>query len=60
LISAKIADNMTNTQFKQSREIFGLGLANVVCGAVGGIPCTAGSIIWMPCRYKVFFAALAT
>ncbi|KAL6044670.1 STAS domain-containing protein [Balamuthia mandrillaris] len=41
LISAKIADGMTHTTFNQRREVFSLGIANVICGAVGGIPATA-------------------
>jgi SulP family sulfate permease len=41
LISAKIADQMTKTQFNQRREVFGLGAANIVTGVAGGIPATA-------------------
>jgi SulP family sulfate permease len=41
LISAKIADTMTKTNFNQRKEVFGLGLANIVTGVVGGIPATA-------------------
>jgi SulP family sulfate permease len=41
LISAKIADTMTKTTFNQRKEVFGLGLANIVTGVVGGIPATA-------------------
>ncbi len=41
LISAKIADGMTKTRFDRRKEVFGLGLANVVCGFAGGIPATA-------------------
>jgi len=41
LISAKVADSMTKTHFKQRREVFGLGLANFVTGIFGGIPATA-------------------
>lgn len=41
LISAKIADTMTKTTFNQRKEVFGLGLANIVTGIVGGIPATA-------------------
>lgn len=40
LISAKIADVMTNTKFSPPREVFGLGLANLVCGVFGGMPAT--------------------
>lgn len=41
LISAKIADNMTNTKSNQRKEMMGLGLANIVSGVFGGIPATA-------------------
>ncbi len=41
LISAKIADSMTNTRFKKDKEIRGLALANVISGLFGGIPVTA-------------------
>jgi SulP family sulfate permease len=41
LISAKIADKMTNTKFEQVPEMVSLALSNVVSGAMGGIPCTA-------------------
>jgi len=41
LISAKVADSMTKTHFKQRREVFGLGLANFITGIFGGIPATA-------------------
>lgn len=40
LISARIADNKTNTRFNQSQEIFGMAIANMVCGFMGGTPCT--------------------
>jgi MFS superfamily sulfate permease-like transporter len=50
LISGRITDNMTckylskiinlETRFDQSKEVFGLSIANVVCGLMGGIPCT--------------------
>jgi SulP family sulfate permease len=40
LISARIADNKTNTRFDQSQEIFGMSIANMVCGLMGGTPCT--------------------
>ena len=40
LISARIADNKTNTRFDQSKEIFGMSLANMACGLLGGVPCT--------------------
>ncbi len=41
LISAKIADNMTNTKSNQRKEMMGLGLANIASGVFGGIPATA-------------------
>ncbi|MFM7857001.1 MAG: SulP family inorganic anion transporter, partial [Flammeovirgaceae bacterium] len=41
LISAKIADSMTNTKFHKQRELRGLALANLFCGATGGLPVTA-------------------
>merc|ERR1711998_309593 len=40
LISARIADNKTNTRFNQSQEIFGMAISNMVCGLLGGTPCT--------------------
>lgn len=41
MLSAKIADGMTHTKHNPRKEMFGLGLANLVCGFVGGIPATA-------------------
>jgi len=41
LISAKIADKMTNTKFEQIPEMVALGLANILSGLCGGIPATA-------------------
>ena len=41
LISGKIADGMTKTHFNQSKEVFGLGMANIASGLFGGIPATA-------------------
>ncbi|MCF6153698.1 MAG: SulP family inorganic anion transporter [Candidatus Brocadia sp.] len=41
LISAKIADNMTNTKSQRRKEMMGLGLANIASGIFGGIPATA-------------------
>lgn len=41
MISAKIADGMTKTKHKPRKEMFGLGLANIVSGFMGGIPATA-------------------
>jgi SulP family sulfate permease len=40
LISGRIADNRTDTRFNQSKEIFGMSIANIVAGLVGGTPCT--------------------
>jgi SulP family sulfate permease len=41
MISARIADNMTKTKYKKRKELFGLGLANIASGLMGGIPATA-------------------
>ena len=41
MISAKIADGMTKTRHDKRKEMFGLGLANLASGAMGGIPATA-------------------
>lgn len=41
MISAKIADGMTKTKYNKRREMFGLGVANIVSGLAGGIPATA-------------------
>ncbi|NOS68222.1 MAG: SulP family inorganic anion transporter [Candidatus Peribacteraceae bacterium] len=41
LISAKVADAMTNTRHDQRREVFGLALANIISGLAGGLPATA-------------------
>lgn len=38
LLSAKIADTVTKTKFDQRKEVFGVGLANIVTGIFGGIP----------------------
>lgn len=38
LISAKTADGMTKTKFSQRKEVFGLGLGNIISGIFGGIP----------------------
>lgn len=40
LISARIADNKTNTRFDSPKEIRGMAIANIVCGLMGGTPCT--------------------
>lgn len=41
MLSAKIADGMTNTKHNGRKEMFGLGLANIIGGLVGGMPATA-------------------
>lgn len=41
MLSAKIADGATKTRHNSRKEIFGLGVANIVSGLVGGIPATA-------------------
>lgn len=41
MISARIADGITKTKHNKRREMFGLGLANIVSGLAGGIPATA-------------------
>lgn len=41
MISAKIADGMTKTKHSKQKEMFGLGVANIVSGLMGGIPATA-------------------
>lgn len=40
LISARIADNKTDTRFDPSKETFGMAISNCVTGLVGGTPCT--------------------
>lgn len=40
LLSAKVADGMTHTKFHRSREMLGLGLANIAAGLAGGLPAT--------------------
>jgi len=40
LISARIADNLTGTRFNQHKEVFGMSLANILSGLLGGTPCT--------------------
>jgi SulP family sulfate permease len=40
LLSAKVADGMTKTKFKQKKEVFAIGLANIVSGLFGGLPAT--------------------
>lgn len=41
LLSGKIADNMTGTKFRPSKEVLGLAIANIGSGLMGGIPATA-------------------
>lgn len=41
MISAKIADGMTKTKHNGRKEMFALGLANIVSGIAGGLPATA-------------------
>ena len=38
LLSGQIADSMTHTKFNRPKEVFGLGIANIVSGLFGGIP----------------------
>lgn len=40
MLSAKIADGMTKTKYDKRKEMFGLGIANIVSGLFGGIPAT--------------------
>lgn len=40
LITAKLGDKLTKTESSSSRELFGLALANVGSGAMGGLPTT--------------------
>jgi SulP family sulfate permease len=40
ILSAKVADGMTKTRFNQSKEVLGIGLANIVSGLFGGLPAT--------------------
>ncbi len=40
LITAKIGDKITRTQSSSRREIFGLSLANIGSGLMGGLPAT--------------------
>jgi SulP family sulfate permease len=41
MLSAKIADNLTKTKHSDSKELFGLALANLASGCAGGMPATA-------------------
>lgn len=40
MLSAKIADNMTDTRHNKRKEMRGLAIANIVSGLVGGMPAT--------------------
>jgi SulP family sulfate permease len=40
-ISANIADKVTGTKHNEHKEVFGLGMANLVSGLMGGMPGTA-------------------
>ncbi len=40
LITAKLGDKLTKTESSSSRELFGLALANLGSGAMGGLPTT--------------------
>jgi SulP family sulfate permease len=40
LITAKIADKITQTKFNTRKELLGLGLANIASGVMGGLPAT--------------------
>ncbi len=40
LITAKLADKITRTESSSGREIFGLALANIGSGVMGGLPAT--------------------
>ncbi|OIO18626.1 MAG: hypothetical protein CO029_01620 [Candidatus Magasanikbacteria bacterium CG_4_9_14_0_2_um_filter_41_10] len=41
LLSGQIADTCTETKFNRRKEVFGLSLANIGSGLMGGIPATA-------------------
>jgi SulP family sulfate permease len=41
MVSAKIADGMTNTRYHKQHEMRGLAFANIASGMMGGIPATA-------------------
>lgn len=40
LLSATVADNLTNTKHNSNAELVGEGLANIASGLVGGLPAT--------------------
>jgi len=41
LLSGQIADTLTETKFDRRKEVFGLSIANIASGLMGGIPATA-------------------
>jgi sulfate permease, SulP family len=41
LLSAKVADVYTRTKHNSKKELFGLGIANIVSGFFGGLPASA-------------------
>lgn len=41
LLSGQIAENMSGVKFNRSKEVLGLGIANIGSGLMGGIPATA-------------------
>ena len=41
LLSGQIADTLTDTKFNRRKEVFGLSIANIGSGLMGGIPATA-------------------
>ena len=41
MLSAKIADAMTQTKYNERHEMLGLSMANIVVGLFGGMPATA-------------------
>jgi sulfate permease, SulP family len=41
MISARIADGVTKTKHNRRKEMFGLSMANIASGLMGGIPATA-------------------
>lgn len=67
LITAQIADKITKTQSSSRRELFGLALANIGSGVMGGLPATGvfirtGANIKAGATHKTsaIIAALAT
>ncbi|MDP3970896.1 MAG: SulP family inorganic anion transporter [bacterium] len=41
LLSGQIADSLTGTKFSRRKEVFGLSIANIGSGLMGGMPATA-------------------